>query len=638
MLDAALAALDGGPRLVVIVEPDGTRRGGLARPGSATRCRRPRRGVDLQHVRRAAARRRRRARVVTTPACDTAFAQHELGHAVNVVDLEGPSASGRPSLYARVALALAEQQPDALATAVRGVPAGSKGAQRGAWLAVAGSLTELVEGDELPAVVDLVAQLAAGGQLARAAATAKELPADTAVDRAMMAQWAALHRAARELPADEDSRSLAATALARIVPFAGELPEEIAAVPSGTPTQPGVANLAPWLKALEAVAGTPASGPLLRDGLRLGLVGVNVAVDRRLARVLSESLAHTSVQEALRTIGRRAEFDHLVAAVTDALADRATGDCQAREQLRNMGAHAVVRATLRRRAEEERSFERLALCLRAEVEQNPAKRASAATELAPLARDDRDHAAIRELWGASGPTDAQGHVDLLAAYLHSGRPPLADQHRALEALMAQSLDTAGARDPLPLMLARCDERVLEAPAYVAWWVTVTKPGADARFEDWARQARRAIDFNELPDARWFELCPRICAEVIDQRDAHDYARGLASLREGDPEPIHDGLFDVLEARFRVGADNPRLMAELFEYWRRIPRDGEALVDDVLGRATHALKRRELDEVQDAMPPWLAEEWGTWLDGLPRSGVARAFGRRGRRAKSGEAAG
>ena len=398
VLDAALAALDGGPRLVVI-DPDGARSAAwigwisYALPTAQARRLtfttfdgRPRYADDV-HV------------CVTTPACDTAFAQHELGHAVNVVDIEGPPASGRPSLYARVALALVEQQPDALATAVRAVPAGSEGAQRGAWLAVAGSSTELVEGDELPAVVELVAQMAAGGELARAAATAKELPADTAVDRAMLAQWAALHRAARELPADDDSRSLAATALARIVPFAGELPEEIAAVPSGTPTQPGVGNLAPWLKAVEAAAGTAASGPLIRDGLRLGLVGVNVAVDRRLARVLSEGLAHAPVQDALRTIGRHAEFDHLVAAVTDALAERAAGDRQARDQLRNMGAHDVVRARLRRRAEEERSFERLALSLRAEVEHNPAKRASAATELAPLARSEADHAEIRELLG-----------------------------------------------------------------------------------------------------------------------------------------------------------------------------------------------------------------------------------------------
>ena len=94
-------------------------------------------------------------------------------------------------------------------------------------------------------------------QVALAAETAKELPADAATDRATLAEWAALHRAARGLPADEDSRSLAATALARIIAFVGELPDGIPTVAHDTPTQPGVGNLAPWLSAVETAAGTP---------------------------------------------------------------------------------------------------------------------------------------------------------------------------------------------------------------------------------------------------------------------------------------------------------------------------------------------------------------------------------------------
>jgi len=632
VLDAAVVALDGGPRLV-LVEPDKSRAaawiGWISYALPAAQARRltfttfdgrPRYADDV-HV------------CVTTPACDIAFAAHELGHSVRLLDIGGRLPTERPSLYARVAHALFEQGTDALAAAVRTVPDDASGMRRGAWLAVAGALTELVEGDELASVVDLLRELAQRGEVGRAAATAKELPADATVDRATLAEWAALHRVARGLPADEGSRSLAATALSRIVAFAGELPGSIAPVARDTPTQPGVSNLAPWLSAVEAASGTAGSGPLVGGGLRLGLVGVNAAVDRRLARALSEGLAHPSVQDALRTIGRDPALDHIVVAVTEAVAERAEDDLRAREHLREMALLAVVRETLRRRAEEARSFERAVVWLQTEVAADPSRRRWAAGELAPLACSPRDEAKVRELWGDGGPrTDAE-HVELLTAYLSAGvQPPGLDANRALAKLMSRPLTKAKATDALGATLARCDGRVQRHPSYLAWWVATTTPGTLYRFAAWAKCAGAAIAADEasLPEPRREELCPLVCTQVLRQRRAHDYPQGIAALRSRAGEDIDRWLVVRVAEALRKNELRSQLIADLFESWHRLPAESSGLVDDVLARATESTKRRDLEGVAEFLPPSLQEEWADWLERRPRSTVGRALGRLGRK--------
>lgn len=639
VLDAAIAALDGGPR-VVLVDADNSRAaawiGWVAYALPATQAQRltfttfdgrPRYADDV-HL------------CITTPACDIAFAQHELGHSVRLIDAGGVAPAERLSLYARVALALAEQGTDPLATAVRAVPPDAAGPRRGAWLAIAGALTELVEGDELASVVDLLRELAAGGRVAMAAETAKELPANTAVDREVMSHWASLHRVARQLPACDDSRSLASSALARIVRFAGELPETLTPVAHDTPTQPGVGNLAPWLSVVEGAAGTPACGPLICDGMMLGLVGVNAAVDRRLARALSTGLAHAPVRDALRAIAREGDLEHIVVAVTEALAERAVdGDGSAREPLRKIAPHPAARRTLERLAAEQRSFVLTAAWLQAEVAEDPSRRKSAATDLAGLAASDREFAEIRELWGERGPRGEAEHVELLAAYLRAGaESPRADAERALAELMRHSLTNARVTDPLGATLGRCSDRVLQHPSYRAWWVATTKPGTRYRFAEWAANAGVAIAADEayLPDERFQELCRYVAREVITQRRATDYERGIAVLRFRAREQIDGAVAVTLADLLRDDDDRARLVAELFEIWRRLERDGPDLVNEVLTRATESIKRRDLDDVTSFLPQWLHDEWNAWMERRPRSPVARAFGRRGRKAKDGEA--
>ncbi len=638
VLDAAVVALDGGPRLVIIdsaSERSAAWIGWISYALPAEQARqltfttfdgRPRYADDVQIC-------------VTTPACDIAFAQHEVGRSVRLVDVASGAADARPSLYARVAVALAQEETDALATAVRGIPASASGPRRGAWLAVAGAQTELVRGDELTAVVDLVRVLAGQGRVSLAATTANELPADAAVDRVALGEWAALHRAARGLPADNDSRSLAETALARIVPFAGELPEDLPTVPPGTPTQPGIGNLAPWLSRVES-ATTAACAPLVRDGLRLGLVGVNAAVDRRLARALSDRLEDGGVQRVMGTIGDRPELEHIVVAVTEAVADRAATDDGARRLTRELARSSVARATLQRRAAEQPDdFERLAIWLRCEVDRDPSRRGWAALQLASPATTDHDNAEIRGLWGPEGPCTAGDHVELLDAYLRGGgQPPFADARRALDELMRQPFRRAQATDALGATLNRCDQRVRGQPSFLAWWASVTKPGVIYPFATWAPAAASAIaaDERRVPADRWDELCQSVCRDIIRQRSAPDYSAGVKALRGTTRRDVDDGLAYVLAEGFRDGDGerNARLVADLFQCWRTLPGDGASLVEVLVGACT-AVKRRDLDAVQELLPPYLHEEWALWLERVPRSGVARAFARHGRRAKDAE---
>ncbi len=460
VLDAAITALDGGPR-VVLVDADNARGaawiGWVAYALPAAQAQRltfttfdgrPRYADDV-HL------------CITTPACDIAFAQHELGHSVRLIDTGGVAPVERPSLYTRVALALAEQGSDPLATAVRGVPADAAGPRRGAWLAITGALTELVEGDELASVVDLLRELAAGGRVALAAETATELPANTAVDREVMSQWASLHRVARQLPADDDSRSLASSALARIVPFAGELPETLTPVAHDTPTQPGVGNLAPWLSAVEGAAGTTACGALIRRRDDAG-ARRRERRGRPSPRPCAERRSRASSRPGRVARDRSgADLEHIIVAVTEALAERAAeGDGAAREHLRKIAPHPAARATLQRLAAEQRTFVLTSAWLQAEVAEDPKRRKSAATELAGLAASEREFAEIRELWGEGGPRAEAEHVELLAAYLQAGtEPPRADADRALAELMRQLADGRPGHGP-----PRRDPRPLRRPA------------------------------------------------------------------------------------------------------------------------------------------------------------------------------
>src|SRR5204863_4475265 len=111
------------------------------------------------------------------------------------------------------------------------------------------------------------------------------------------------------------------------------------------------------------------------------------------------------------------------------------------------------------------------------------------------------------------------------------------------------------------------------------------------FAEWSASAGTAIaaEAPYLPEPRWQELCPYVCEEVLRQRRATDYAQGIAALRSRAGEELDDWLALTLTQALRDDLARARLLAELFEIWRRIPGDGDALVEDVLMRGTDSTK-------------------------------------------------
>lgn len=142
----------------------------------------------------------------------------------------------------------------------------------------------------------------------------------------------------------------------------------------------------------------------------------------------------------------------------------------------------------------------------------------------------------------------------------------------------------------------------------------------------------------IPDSRWREVCLSVGREVVKMQSSPELTTVLAELRSGESQYLDDGLVDVLTEEFRNRQNGARLLANLFEIWRRIPYDGRALVEDVLPRASAAIKRRELDDVEAHLPQGLIRDWNAWLERHPRSSGTRAFGRRGRRSKDDERTG
>ncbi len=556
---------------------------------------------------------------VTTPACDVDFPAYELGTSVVVVDATAPEAAAL-SLYARVAAALAGDGAEAVAAAIRELPAGLDAEAAGAQLAVAGRRAGLAVAAEAAAVVAAIGERLGRVPTTALVALAAEVPDDPA--EPTLTEWARLHVLARRRT-DPDAEGLADASLRRLLPsleLGAALSEEVS---SASPTQPSVGVLAAWLEQVSAAAGSERLGPAVGAGVRLGLVGCNTALDRELAALLAAEFDRPAVREAYDAIAARGHDLVVETVALELAAAVAAGGPPA--ALRHVAADPVARQAVRARAQEDRGFEAVAAWQLLRIEEDPGRRASAVAELAALARTERQEELIRGLYGENGPASAEDHAELLNGWRNSGQvAPVEDQMRALECLAAAPLTAEEETGALFRALDAPPTSVRAKPEYAARWLLMKRPPGGRSFPDWASKAADAHRvLAELPRARRDEvrdLFADVSASVVEEPG---YLDGLETLLGAMDEEWPAQLGEALARSLAVRVNPERFLAQVFVEWVRLPAFAPALLDVALPVATEDVAPKRLAAVGERLGPD-AEGWERWLEEHPPRGtVSRA---------------
>jgi hypothetical protein len=583
VLDACFRALLGGPR-VVLVEPDPALAAAwiawasFALPTDrvlqltfSTFDGRPRVAEAVRVC-------------VTTPACDIGFSAYELGSTVAIVDTTAP-AGADPSLYARVAAALAAEGAEAVAAAVRELDPGLDLEQAGAALAVLGRWTDLVAPAEAAGVLAVLRAGLSRFSAETALALAAALP-DEVDSPAALAEWSHLHAAARE-GENPDETGLVDLSLSRVL---GSFQQagEIEPVRPGARVAPSVSALAGWSSLVSSAPGPERLGEAIEAGVRLRLVGCNSALDRELAGAIVDSFGDQAVRRAYDTLAAEGN-EPVVEGVALELAERA-GSGGPLAPLRHVARHPAASRAVRAKAEEEPSFEMAAAWEVLRVEADPSRRAAAVARLAELATTERQAELIRDLYGEEGPSDPAEHAELLNGWLAAGRrAPTEDCQRALASLATLPLQRERVSESLLRPLHKGPSSIKESGEFMAWLLLFQSPPRLA-FADWTWTAQRARQsLSDLPRSR---------AEEV---------RALALGRALDRSP-----------------DSEALLARAFVEWGRSPLHARDLIEAALPRATRDLPPRQLEAVGERLSKAQAKAWDEWLEEHPPSGaVSRA---------------
>lgn len=626
LLDGALAALHGGPPLL-IVDPQSERAATwlawityalppwLARELTFSSFEGRPQDVRGLHA------------VATTPACETATAS---SGAFARVDVTAPADVDGSSLYARAATTLAGEGAEALAGAVRRL-VGEDADELGASLVIAGHMTELVTDDDLGAVLARLVAMARAGELDAAAAAVSGIPASEAGDRRALDWWAELHALARSARGDA-ARRLASTALERLAAHLDALPDDLSPVPADAPTAPDVGGIGRWLRALEGARGDESSGRLIAVGVRLGLVGLNVPVDERVAAVVADDLDRPAMRAALAMLDVTGADAALLARVAEAIADKADVDPAARARLSVLRESRSARQAIRDRAERLGTFAAAATWQHMRVAADPTACGDAARELVALADGPDDEEAVRGLWGEGGPSGHAALGDLVGAYLDAGRPvPAPDVERAYRMLMSEPLPTERpAHGHIGYALFRLPAAARRRPEVFAWVAALERPDDPRALRAWATRMAGALcaDQRQIPDERWDELVEIVADTLVARRDGAGFAEALGQLRDAHFDRLCEALGAALGKRLKASSDRARFAAREFDSWSRLSFDG--IADEVLPVAFRPLSRRDREDVGDLLGPGLQPRWDDWLERHPRgarAAVTRAFTRR-----------
>ena len=349
-------------------------------------------------------------------------------------------------------------------------------------------------------------------------------------DKQSIDAWLNLHLIARRMPAGEDSRVLADVALARVIPLAAELPEDLPFVGVHAPTKPSATVIEPWIEQVEELGGTPESGTLLATGVELGLLGVDRRIDERAAAVIVAGFELDTVQGALdrdRAPGTARPADRL---------DRRAARGHGRHRpglaalLRELCKNDQALAALKRTAMAHPSLAVMSVYLWAVVDRYPDRRGQSAKTLLML--DSHAVSDVRALWGDDGPQTKEEHAELLRVFHDAERrPPELDVKRASALLMEESIEAPDKGDPLALALRGLPNH-LELPAYCAWYASARRPGSTHRFDAWGRVAARALAPNhDVPPLRSEELLTIVARELVSPQTLEGYFDAIERLRE-----------------------------------------------------------------------------------------------------------
>lgn len=652
VLDGVLGAIEGGPR-VVLVEPDIERAAAwvawvtyalpadLARRLSFTTFDgQPRHARDV-HL------------CVTTPGCDIGFAEHELGREVLLFT---PSADAPPDtdlLYARVAVTLACRNPDAVAAAVV-PPTVGDARRRGAQLALRNELVTLATEEHVPSILELLVELARDGDWELAQQAAEGLPASAGSESTLRGWWA-VHAVARQA-ASAPARELADQALKRLIERIGDMPSGLPDVSSKGPTSPSPGLLAGWLEQVEGAPDGLTQAMLLDGGLRLGLVGCNVALDRRVAGAISDAIDTPEIKAIFSSLAAGDQHRELIDEVIARLAREAFADERALPRLRDVLADPALAATTQRFAAQAADFDERAVWERLRVEADPSTLEDALAMLVPIAEQAGRTGRVKHVFGPDGPVGVQDHVKLLRAFEHAGaRPPEEDIDTALLALgQASLIDPSNGRDLVELLPRVGPRRRLrEDPVFLSWMAVCSPPRENfAEWCGWVATAATA-PAQLLSDERFqelFDFAGTVTVKRLSEspsEDSHrrrsgqaaarydpflDYATGAATLARAFGVNWPHTVSNALELELTKGRDKAWFGAAAFLTWKELPAGTGDLLETALPQAIATQSPRRIQAIEEQLGEREQVEFAHWLERHPPGAgvISRLLRRDGRR--------
>jgi hypothetical protein len=655
ILGAALSAIDGGPR-VVIVEQEPARAAAwiawvsyalppeLARELSfSTFDGQPRYAQDINLC-------------VTTPGCDVGFADYEHGRDVVVIEPATATAPDADSLYARILAALAAEGAEAVARLPR--IASGPPESRGAELAITAGRIDLARDSDSASLLECLTGLVRLARWELAGATADAMPPHAVGEDALLGWWRT-HREARESTAVE-ARSIADAALRRLLPAIPDLPSDLEEIPSDSPTSPSPGALASWLEMVEASDFGSRRAALIDAGLKLGLVGCNVALDRRVANAVGQAIADHDVAATFARMADDPKYAAIVEEVVSALATAAFSDERALPLLRSTLTHPSLRDTTDRFAARATGFDERAVWERLRVEMDPDAMRGALAALIPLADQDGRTSEVKLLFGPGRPAGKDDYLLLLGAYQDAkGTAAVDDVAGALAVLDQEPLAnlTDGQRLTEALRRTTPREELAHHPVFLAWTAAQLVPPQSA-FADWAGWVNEAATAENprISDPLWEELwamAGEVAVRALDFAGVHDpgtrpgraaehadpdsrrdmtdpmgdYTEGIHTLSRAFGEHWPGAAALGLEREITRHKDASGLIVNAFLIWRRLPQDTGDLIETALAAGIGRVTARRLEGVERLLAVSERDDWLEWLDRHPpRAGVSGTVSR------------